>query len=164
MKTDKETFCENFEAVTESGCWIWTSYLMPNGYGQAGFEGKTQLAHRISYQLFKGQIPDGQCVLHRCDVRACVNPNHLFLGTRTDNAADRDAKGRQATGDRHRSRVAPESIQRGETHYKTKLTNALVREIRASGLSQPQIMRKYGLKRVHVNKIVLRKIWKHLEQ
>lgn len=75
-------------------CSLWAGALGPNGYGRIGFRGKVVNAHRVSWVLYRGEIPRGLCVLHRCDVRACVNPDHLFLGTVNDNNLDRELKGR----------------------------------------------------------------------
>jgi len=82
----------NSYPVTETGCWIWIGSCMRNGYGQtkssvAGRTGKTRLAHRISYKAFFSD-PGSLCVLHKCDVRECVNPSHLYLGTYSDNTRD----------------------------------------------------------------------------
>jgi HNH endonuclease len=86
------------EMVPEMGCWIWMGSLGGNkGYGRArlhGRHGRKTRAHRISFELYKGQIPDGLLVLHRCDVPACVNPAHLFVGTQKVNMHDAKVKGR----------------------------------------------------------------------
>lgn len=77
-----------------SGCWLWTSSVHQDGYGIMRDKGKMRLAHRISWELHKGAIPHGMCILHKCDVRCCVNPDHLFLGSLKDNAVDMAQKGR----------------------------------------------------------------------
>jgi hypothetical protein len=79
---------------TSKGCWEWTACTR-NGYGRLGLNGGVADAHRLSWEMHYGQIPNGLCVLHHCDNRLCVRPDHLFLGTRGDNIADMDAKGRR---------------------------------------------------------------------
>ena len=78
-----------------TGCWYWIGSIGNSGYGKTRFDHSNDFsAHRISYLAFRGVIPEGMCVLHRCDVRLCVNPSHLFLGTKKDNSRDMVAKGR----------------------------------------------------------------------
>lgn len=85
MSTLKDRFDTKYEAVTESGCWLWTAQINNCGYGNLRNDGGSVLAHRISYELHKGAVPEGQFVLHSCDTRSCVNPAHLHLGSNADN-------------------------------------------------------------------------------
>lgn len=90
--------------VSVSGCWLWTGYRNKDGYGKFQISrSENDLAHRVSWKLFKRAIPVGKCVLHRCDVPACVNPKHLFIGTQRQNVLDMFEKGRanRAKGERN---------------------------------------------------------------
>jgi len=78
----------------ENDCVQWVGSTNPNGYGQIGYEGKICTTHRLSWILANGEIPNGLWVLHKCDFRACINPDHLFLGTARDNTDDMVSKGR----------------------------------------------------------------------
>lgn len=130
--------------VDASGCWLWTAFRNNVGYGQinAGRRGEGMLkAHRVSFELHVGPIPEGLWVLHRCDVRHCVNPEHLFLGTAADNMRDMCEKGR---------------------HGRTKLTEADVRAIRADTRAQRTIAAAYGIRHGTVGNIKRRKAWRHV--
>src|SRR3990167_7548460 len=100
MKSLLERFEKKYIPVPESGCWLWTGSTFFGGYGQIwDSERKVKEgAHRVSWKLHKGPILDGFYVLHRCDVPCCVNPDHLFLGTLTDNQNDCVRKGRHVPG------------------------------------------------------------------
>ena len=89
------------------GCWLWQK-PQPSGYGSCSFRGRTMSAHRAAWIQAHGEIPNGIMVLHKCDVRNCVRPSHLFLGTGKDNMTDMWAKGRGPDGDRNGSRTKPE--------------------------------------------------------
>lgn len=90
-------FEQRYVTVPEAGCWLWIGRAKPKGYGRIGIGRNKQFAaHRVSWELFRGEIPAGMCVCHKCDTPSCVNPDHLFLGTHADNAGDRQRKGRGA--------------------------------------------------------------------
>ena len=90
----RKRIIDNSFPITESGCWIWMKGTDKNGYGVFSINNKSVRSHRIIYEIHKGIIPIGMEVCHKCDVPACVNPNHLFIGTRKDNALDSLKKGR----------------------------------------------------------------------
>ena len=95
MKTFLERFRDSYEIDKKTGCWNWTgSKNGINGYGRITVEGKSYCAHRVSYELFVGIIPNGYNVCHKCDNPVCINPDHLFVGTRSDNMQDASNKGR----------------------------------------------------------------------
>lgn len=145
-------------------CWVWTGGRFRFGYGKVCSAKKKLLAHRLAWKDFAGAIPDGLCVLHNCDNPPCVNPAHLFLGTQADNNADRDAKGRQVAlrGDRHHLRVNPEQIIRGESHGRSKLTDAKVRAIRLAIGSHVMVGREFGVSESTIALIRKGRIWSHV--
>jgi hypothetical protein len=118
------------------GCWEWMGGKTRAGYGGFFIGGKDGYAHRFSWELHKGAIPVGMCVLHRCDNRMCVNPAHLFLGTRTENTRDMMEKERQARGERHgMSRLSTKDVleikaqlERGGTHESIALLHGVCRQ------------------------------------
>ncbi len=103
---ERVTLLERFESKwtpePNTGCWLWIGSIDTGGYGSIRI-GKLKIASRVSYELHVGPIPDGMCVCHRCDVRSCVNPAHLFLGTHKANMDDKSQKGRGIWlfGERH---------------------------------------------------------------
>ena len=137
-------------------CWIWTGATTRNGYGRMSVNGRQERAHRISWTLANGPIPDGRWVLHECDNGLCVNPDHLFLGTARDNTRDMMAKGR--------SRFGGDNRARGERSGRAKLTDEDVRAIRSvwPEMRQVDLAKRYGVSQVAISHIVLRKSWRHL--
>lgn len=135
----------------ETGCWNWSLRSKSHGYGLIRYKGKNYRSHRLMWEIENGEIIDGLCVLHRCDNRACINPDHLFLGTPADNTADMKMKGREA---------------KGEMVGNHKLTASDVVEIRkewdAGRITQFEIAAKYGIDHSAVSLIVLRKRWAHV--
>lgn len=122
-------------------CWEWGGGRLVAGYGHFWALQKTHKAHRFSYALAHGPIPEGMCVCHTCDNPGCVNPGHLFLGTNADNMADKVRKGRQATGERH---------------GRNKLTADDVENIRANRMNMrhKELAELYGVHRSTVSEIV----------
>ena len=148
--------------IDSTGCWIWTGCRNWFGYGTIkipitkpnGMAGKkTVSVHRLAYKEFVGEIAGGLHVLHRCDVPACFNPEHLFLGTPQDNVADMISKGRVG-------RVV------GTDNASSKLKNEDVMEIRRvyAGRTETQgaLAERYGVARHHISSITTGRYWKHL--
>lgn len=134
-----------------TGCWLWTRGLKSGGYGTVRYMGEVWTASRLSYVTFRGPIPNGMCVLHRCDTPPCVNPDHLFLGTQQDNVDDKVAKGRHP-------------VRRGEKHHNASFTDDQVRELRALGLSAAASMsEQLGVARAAVVRAVSGRTWAHLD-
>jgi hypothetical protein len=171
MRLDvKERFLRHVEVVTESGCWIWTGALGIGGYGlfggthwrKTGVREKTRTAHRVSYELFKGPIPEDKIVLHSCDVRCCVNPAHLRVGTYQENMDDAVLRGRMAAGNRNGKHTHPEKRQLGEAHYKCKITEEVAFFIRYCGLSLPTVAKRYGISITQAHRIRTGNSWAQL--
>ena len=137
-------------SVEPSGCWPWMGQRDRDGYGGFHLDGKREIAHRLSYQHFKGDIPNGIYICHKCDNPSCVNPSHLWTGTHADNMADKVSKGRayQPIGDKNKS---------------AKLVEADVIAIRADTRPQHQIAADYGIDQAQVSNIKLRKSWNHID-
>jgi HNH endonuclease len=149
-RTSAEDFFRAHYTIAPSGCWEWTAAKLKTGYGALHDDmGTIVRAHRFAYQLLKGPITRGRFVLHSCDNRLCVNPDHLRLGTQTDNM--------QEASERNR-------IPQGERHHQAKLTESQVLEIRslARTMKQKDIAKQFHISRAIVCQIISRQIWKHL--
>lgn len=147
-----ERFWKFVEPIPEGdGCWIWTGSQTPKGYGYFWFTGgKWRSAHRASWEIHNGPIPDGLHVLHRCDNPPCVNPAHLFLGTGLDNSRDCYRKGR---------------AKLGAQRFGAKLDDAKVIEIRrrlANKEQQAAIAREFGISTAVLYNIRMGIKWKHV--
>ena len=157
-------------------CWLWGRSRYPNGYGKFKLRAMRNEtgAHRVAWMIANGPIPPGLCVCHSCDVKACCNPRHLFVGTMAENIADRDRKGRTARGDRSGARTHPrprlwsrelKGRRRGEFHPIAKLTARIVKHIRAAvaeGVPQHILRRRYDIAPTTMLSVVTGKTWRHV--
>lgn len=136
-----------------TGCWLWTGCSFHYGHGAFSVAGKNLKAHRVSWFICTGNDPLDLCVCHKCDTPACVNPDHLFLGTQRDNTHDMFAKGRA-------------NIPYGDHHPNAKLTSDRVVEIRrrlAAGETHEKISASFNVTKGLISQIHRRKIWNHVE-
>lgn len=137
-------------------CILWDGPINDGGYGRVYVNGVRRLAHRVAFERATGISPIGYCVCHRCDVPACVNPDHLFLGTQQDNLQDMRDKGRQ--------RNPPP--KRGEDHYEQKLSEDDVRDMRVryTGVRGEikAMAAEYGVTNGMVRHVIHRRKWKHV--
>lgn len=136
-------------------CWIWEGALSSGGYGSMTVGWGVERTHRLSWLLSNGPIPDGLYVLHRCDVRLCCNPKHLFLGTQKDNMQDMYEKGRAPDG-----RSLREYVESGCRQPKLSPEDILgIRARRGSGEKLASIAKSYGVSISHIHNIVKGKIY-----
>lgn len=146
--TVEERFFARVEKSAPNGCWLWTGQLDPSGYGKLHFRGSRCLAHRVSWLLHRGAIPKGLFVCHSCDVRACVNPEHLFVGTPAMNAEDARRKGRFIP--RLRRKLAPDQVQ--------QIRHLLDQD----KMYLTEIARQFGVSSSTIRSIKFGHIWTHL--
>jgi len=146
----RDRFYQKFLPITESGCWIWEGSGSSEGrYGYIRANGRMQLAHRVSWELHRGPIPNGIEVCHHCDIEPCVNPYHLFLGTHLENCIDRDTKGRNV-------------VSSGSEHGCAKLTEEIVLVIRSSSKSGVLLAKEFGVTPTTISSIRHRRSWNHV--
>lgn len=153
MLTLAERFDEKWHLDRRSGCWIWHACKDKAGYGRILVDRVNEKATRVGWRLLCGPIPDGMKVLHKCDVKACVNPDHLYLGTSADNTRDLMAHGNPKW---------PEA-RYGEANPAAKLTQKQVGEIRDAiegGHSQRSIAKRFGVSPETIRFIRLGKTWR----
>ena len=159
-------FWEKVEKLgTEAGCWLWTSAIHTEGYGMLYLNGKAVRAHRIMWEITYGPVPQGLFVLHRCDLRCCVNPAHLFLGTNQDNVDDMMRKGRHRKPDpEFLSARLRETVRKGEEHSSAKLTEEqaleIVRRYKAGGETHRSLGKEFGTDHTTIGDILRKQSWR----
>lgn len=145
IMTDLKRFRKHVQ-IMSNGCHEWQSTIKKDGYGQFWYKGKPCKAHKVAYELCKGEVPKGLLVLHKCDNRKCVNPDHLYVGTQKDNVRD--------------------MFERGRWVGNSKLNAEKVREIRLlwsqKNFSQTELAQKFGVKQPAIWKIISYRTWKHV--
>jgi len=150
----KERIERSVERIPECGCWIWTLRSSSDGYGQIAIDSRPKRAHRVAWETYRGAIPEGMHVLHRCDVPLCVNPAHLFLGTGQDNMDDMTRKRRRI------------GALAGTKNGNARLTESQVLEIfamRSSGVRVKDIAKLVNMRPHHITDILHRRIWRHVK-
>lgn len=150
--TLRERFLAKVCPDASTGCWLWQGLVRPDGYGATQYNGKEHGAHRVSWMLFRGEIAPSMVVCHKCDVRACVNPEHLFLGTVAENVRDMTGKGRYPRGEKHgSSRLIAEQVSR----IKTMLAE--------DRMYMSEIAREFGVSISTIARIKQGKTWRDVE-
>ena len=145
--------------ITES-CWIWRGAINKSGYGNIRFKKKCLMSHRVSWMIYRGDPKDDICVCHKCDNRLCVNPDHLFLGTKQENSQDAIKKKRHVF-------FGFEKARGGIYNNTNKLTEDEVREIRklkSNGMSGLKLAEMFNVANPTIYSICNWKIWKHVKE
>jgi hypothetical protein len=152
MARPRESFDKKFEKyampIPESGCWIWCGSISKHGYGKlTEGRGKTLQAHRAAYENKFGKVKSGLVIRHICDVKSCVNPNHLVSGTQKQNIDDKVRRNRHA---------------KGETHGMSKLTEDQAKMIKMRFVTSKEAHEMFGISKTTARQIASGFAWKHL--
>ncbi len=154
------------------GCWLWIGNRCPKGYGILAVKRRPKRAHRVSWEMHFGAIPEGLLICHRCDTPGCIRPDHLFIGTQQDNLDDMYQKGRGPTGDknglrkhpearspgeRNGSKTHPERVPRGDQHACCKFSWVVVQQIKTkweAGKDKKALMSEFHISKSYLNSIL----------
>jgi hypothetical protein len=148
-------FTDKFKKREPDECWEWTGAKHPSGYGSIWFKGQSTGAHRVSWIIHKGPIPDNLFVCHHCDNPPCVNPKHLFLGTNQDNLKDAAKK--------NRLKYPKGTFASDETHQRSKLSNEQVRIIRSGKFRNNFLAKKFNVTHFTISRAKNRKTYKDVK-
>jgi hypothetical protein len=138
---DRLQECTAYDELT--GCWLWIGNIGTNGYGRISVDNRLQSVHRTSYEFHRGPVPEGKVLMHTCDIRCCINPDHLAVGSKLENTADMMAKGRNRYSGR---KLGPDAI----------------RHIRAWTMTGLEYAELYGVTLHSVSQIRNRRAWAHV--
>jgi len=131
--------------INNNGCWIWNKSRHKQGYANVSYRGTLQLGHRVSYELFKGKIPENTKVCHKCDVTSCCNPNHLFLGSQQDNVDDAISKGK------YHNRKQGKPVRRKFSFSQAQE----IKKMNSEGMSVKELAKKYSCSISCIRNIVI---------
>lgn len=146
-RTLKERFLAKISVDPGTGCWLWKGQIDSDGYALMHVGRKSRRAHRLAWTLFRGEISEGLLACHNCDIRFCVNPDHLFLGTHAENSADMMRKGRQRAGEKNpTARLKREQV-------------TMIRGLIASGETLTAIAKRVGLTVAAIRHIKVGRTW-----
>lgn len=148
--TLEERFWSHVDKSNADGCWLWTAATHTYGYGRLFANGVVTEAHRVSYELNVGPIPDGMHVCHRCDNPPCVRPEHLFLGTNTENRRDSVRKNRHAHG-----------VKQGGTKLTDEIACTIRKRFASGETNKSALAREYGVTSSCIHDVLTSKTWKH---
>ena len=138
----------------QDGCWLWPGGLSGGGYGEMTIDHHVRPVHRVVWELTHGPIPAGMFVCHHCDVRNCVRPDHLFIGTAADNTRDMDEK--------HRRVNVPSLGEKHGMHILTALQVVTIRRRLANGEEGKRLAAEFGVTPGTISAIKTRRKWRHL--
>jgi hypothetical protein len=149
----EKRFWDKVSKTEPDECWLWTGSLSSGyGYGRMANRGVVFLAHRLSYEINIGPIPEEMIVCHHCDNPACVNPSHLFLGTYSDNSRDMTEKGRQSRGKhRHNARLAAQDVREIRRRYVPRK------------VTQQKLAEEFGVSRETIRSVIGRTNWSYID-
>lgn len=166
----KKSLEERFwpKVIKTQNCWLWNAGKDERGYGKIFLKHglSPQKAHRISWILTHGEILNNLCVLHKCDVPACVNPDHLYLGTHKDNTEDAKKRNRHSKGQKHVDCIKNRNDPKGIDNFFSKLDDKKVIEIRkmysTNLYSHRKLAKIFGVSHRVIGNIINKKAWKHV--
>jgi hypothetical protein len=160
MLTSIKPFVEGKDFIrAESGCWLWQRHRTASGYGMLYYDGKMRSAHRVSFFVYRRPIPVGLCVCHSCDNPACVNPDHLWLGTQKENLQDASRKGHMLGSQ------SPHPTLQGACNPQAKLNNrqvSVIRRARTLGVSCRFLATCFPVSHHTISEITRRVAWKNI--